>query len=126
MAEKAGTAASTPARMCRCEHADHWPVTPGHFASGEKPRTVPRAHAYGAFGPDVQPIRTDYGTFECCAECRAAGHCPAAEARRGGNRRMIEGTSADRAGARGHASQTGQRLRGHTRRKRDRDARGSL
>lgn len=54
--------------ICECEHVSHFP-------QGE-PEDNDSAHIYQApRGVDtVEPVATDYGSFNLCAGCRDAGH----------------------------------------------------
>lgn len=52
---------------CECEHADHFDGGP--------------AHPYGN-PPAITTVKTSYGTFAQCAECRREGHGTAIEAAR--------------------------------------------
>lgn len=53
-----------PSARCVCENSDHFDSSKGEH---------PVAHPYGHVCEDVEPVKTDYGTFEVCKECRE-GH----------------------------------------------------
>lgn len=59
------------ARSCECEHAAHG--GPDFPAQTHTPHGNP-GHDYGAKFYTLFPVKTDYGTFRVCQDCKTDCH----------------------------------------------------